>query len=282
MTGTITLAYQTQRLTYADLDEERLLANSAASSHATDDLITDEHGRPLDLLYGFVCRVPSIRETHEADLTAARAEALRAYRRFLADETGFTLEISEPFVLRSVTSGPEKPSREIPPHRPTTRPPRPISERPPVATAAHPLPARRRFGLNPIIVALVVVIVSAIVWIVILLPERGPVEEVTVTGPEPGQVDCRAPVVFRATVRTNGRAEFVTYHWEGSTDKADPVRGWLTFDKDDTKPVVERKLIVRGSAGEKITGDQKLVVETPNRKEDSVDYSLICKGTGSG
>lgn len=88
MTGAITLAYQTQRLTYADLDEDRLPTNNTALSHATDDLITDEHGRPLDLLYGFVCRTPRIRETHEADLIAARAEALRAYRRFLADETG--------------------------------------------------------------------------------------------------------------------------------------------------------------------------------------------------
>lgn len=147
MTGAITLAYQTQRLTYADLDEDRLPTNSTALSHATDDLITDEHGRPLDLLYGFVCRTPRIRETHEADLIAARAEALRAYRCFLADETGFTLEISKPFVLRSVASGPEEPGREIPPPRTATQPPHSSSECPPIA-AAHPLPARNRSRLN--------------------------------------------------------------------------------------------------------------------------------------
>lgn len=279
MTGAITLVYQTQRLTYADLDDERSPADNAASSHATGDLITDEHGRPLDLLYGFVCRASGIRETREADFIAVRAEALRAYRRFLADETGFTLEISTSFALRSVTSGPEEPGRAIPPPRTTTRPP---SGRPAAATAAHSLPTRRRSGLNPIIVAVMVVIVSAIVWVVILRPERGPVTEVNVEEPEPGTVDCTASdtVVFRATVRTNNRA-IVDYHWTGSADNTDTDRRQLMFHEAASKPV-ETRLSVRGSPGEKITGDQTLVIDAPNRKKDSVEYSLTCEDTDNG
>ncbi len=281
--GVITLVYQTCRLTYADLDEERSPENSTASNHATDDLITDEHGRPLDLLYGFVCRAPRIRETNEADLIAARTEALHVYRRFLADETGFTLELSKPFVLRSVTSGPEKPSREIPTPRTTTQPSRPPNESPPGAAAAHPLPSRRRSRLNPIIVAVMVVIASAIFWIVILLPERGPateigtVTEVNVAEPEPSTVDCTAPVtfVFRAIVTTNGPAK-VEYHWEGSADDVGTGRHQLIFDQAASKPV-ETTLLVPGSPGRKISGNQKLVVDAPNSKMDSVEYSRTCE-----
>lgn len=168
--GAITVAYQTERLTYGDLNEESLPADSTAAGHATDDLITDEHGRPLDLLYGFACRASTIRATHEADLLAARAEALPAYQRFLADEKGFTLEISKPFALHSVTSGPEAPSQRIPPSRDTVRPPRPPSVRPPAAAAARSLRARRGPRLDIIIGVLMAVIVLAIVWIVILRP----------------------------------------------------------------------------------------------------------------
>lgn len=96
--------------------------------------------------------------------------------------------------------------------------------------------------------ALMVVIVSAIFWIVILLPERGPVEEVTVTVPEPGTVDCTAPVKFEATVRTNDRAN-VDYHWKGNAN-TDTVGHHLTFDKADSK-TVETTLLVRGLPGKR-------------------------------
>ncbi|MEW9549758.1 hypothetical protein [Nonomuraea sp. NPDC050783] len=61
----------------------------------------DEHGRPLHLLYGFVCpRVRAIRPD-EADLRTALAAALEAYRSFLEDEGDFAERVGEPFPLRS-------------------------------------------------------------------------------------------------------------------------------------------------------------------------------------
>lgn len=92
----------------------------------------------------------------------------------------------------------------------------------------------------------------------ILLPERGPVEEVTVTGPEPDTVDCTAPVKFEATARTS----------------ISPL----------IKPTLKRlrrRYWCEACLGIKITGDQTLVIDEPNRKKGSVSYNLTCKGTDS-
>jgi hypothetical protein len=94
--GQMTLAYHTHRVTHGDLD----VADGDAG-----DLVTDEHGRPLDLLYGFAARGQLFDEADEADLRAAKDEALPAYRRFLADEAGFGTETSQAFSLRSVAIG---------------------------------------------------------------------------------------------------------------------------------------------------------------------------------
>ncbi|MEN3306956.1 MAG: hypothetical protein V7603_3158 [Micromonosporaceae bacterium] len=92
--GRLALAYRTWRMTGADLDPG-----------GGGEPPTDMHGRPLDLLYGFVSRAAAIREASEADLRSARAEALRAYRRFLADEAAFTVQPSRAFALHSVLDG---------------------------------------------------------------------------------------------------------------------------------------------------------------------------------
>jgi hypothetical protein len=81
--------------------------------HPTDDPLTDQHGRPLDLLYGFVSRGTVAHEVDEADLRSAEDEALDAYRRFLADENGSGVQTSNAFTLRSRTghaTGPVRPA----------------------------------------------------------------------------------------------------------------------------------------------------------------------------
>lgn len=94
--GQMTLAYRSHRVTYGDLEE--------ADGRDPGDLVTDEHGRPLDLLYGFAARGQVIDALDEADLHMAKAEALPAYRRFLAREADFSSETSQAFPLRSVVS----------------------------------------------------------------------------------------------------------------------------------------------------------------------------------
>ena len=66
--------------------------------------VLDEHGRPLDIIYGFVCLDVVLGDIEEADLAAALAQALGTYRRFLADEVTFVTEVSPPFQLRSLAT----------------------------------------------------------------------------------------------------------------------------------------------------------------------------------
>ncbi|MDQ7911232.1 hypothetical protein RB614_42760 [Phytohabitans sp. ZYX-F-186] len=80
--------------------------------------VLDEHGRPLDVSYGFVHLDP-LAEVDEADLATALGQALDTYRRFLADETGFETEVSAPFALRSRSAATRttarRPLRSAPP-----------------------------------------------------------------------------------------------------------------------------------------------------------------------
>jgi len=100
VSGRMTLVYLTHRITPGDLDP------ADRSSGDANGLVTDEHGRPLDLLCGFATRGQVIDDLDDADLRAAKDEALPAYRRFLADEAGFSPETSEAFPLRSVATRP--------------------------------------------------------------------------------------------------------------------------------------------------------------------------------
>ncbi|MEV5494761.1 hypothetical protein AB0M50_05105 [Nonomuraea fuscirosea] len=65
------------------------------------DAPRDEHGRPLHLLYGFVCPHARTVTPAEADLRTALTTALAVYRTFLANENGFATEAAKPFLLRS-------------------------------------------------------------------------------------------------------------------------------------------------------------------------------------
>jgi hypothetical protein len=76
--------------------------------------VRDEHGRPLRLIYGFICLDASVAGPDGADLGYARAAALETYRRFLADEDRLTVEASQPFPLRSGTA-PWPGARAVPP-----------------------------------------------------------------------------------------------------------------------------------------------------------------------
>ncbi|MEW2136995.1 hypothetical protein AB0892_10400 [Streptomyces sp. NPDC005409] len=85
----LTVVHTTHQVTAADVDEAP----------------RDEFGRPLRLMYGFVCEEGRFAAPDPADLDACRATALAAYRRFLGDEEGFTVEPGRQFALRSpVTS----------------------------------------------------------------------------------------------------------------------------------------------------------------------------------
>lgn len=95
--GPLSIGYTSEQLTLADVSE--------VSSGATDVLI-DEHGRPLEMVYGIVSRDLLLAPLHRDDLLVARDAALASYRRFLADEDGHRVDMAAAFALRTRTVPP--------------------------------------------------------------------------------------------------------------------------------------------------------------------------------
>jgi hypothetical protein len=154
----LSLVFDTHRLTGADL---------AAASVRTEpaDLILDEHGRPIDVVYGFVCAA-AVQEAADSDLATARAQALDAYRRAL---TGGQAPPSEPYRLESSL-------RAVPPGgidaRPMPLPP--ASLRSAVATQPRSTGSKR---IWMIVAGAVTVLIGAIGGCVTLRPSIAPVPD---------------------------------------------------------------------------------------------------------
>ena len=101
--GPITVVYRSHRMTPADL--------AAGEVGASDcEFVADEHGRPLDLLYGFVSRAIGVAEVREEDLATAKRQALDVYRQFLSDEAGFRTSTSHAYPVQ-VVAEPAVPKR---------------------------------------------------------------------------------------------------------------------------------------------------------------------------
>jgi hypothetical protein len=204
--GRLTLAYRTSSLTYADLGRDRQPAGGDAAKHGPGDIVVDEHGRPLELLYGFVSPAPGLRQADETDLRTAREEALRAYRRFLTDEDSFTVQLSAPFRLLSVVDRPAEPILPAPDRRPGPPPldrrtgpppldrrtgPPPLDRRPPEPPITRPPRDRRSTALKLVIAALLLAIVAVAA---ILLSNRGGDDEADIDAPRPTAVLLQATV----------------------------------------------------------------------------------------
>ena len=103
--GRFAIIYTSMRPTAAEVEE-------AGSGVGESEPVTDEHGRPLELVYGIVTRHPLDAALDPEDLREAREQALRSFRGFLADEEGHSVDTYAPFALRtegraSVTGAPE-------------------------------------------------------------------------------------------------------------------------------------------------------------------------------
>jgi hypothetical protein len=112
----LTVAYATRVVTSADLDPT-----------GPSTPLTDEYGRPLRLIYGFVAR-QAVAEVADEDLAAAYDVAIAVYRRFLRDEDALTVAMGQSFPLRSrlarpaaaappPSAGPARSARSSPPRR---------------------------------------------------------------------------------------------------------------------------------------------------------------------
>lgn len=132
----LTVVSTTHTLTSAD----------AAATH-------DEHGRPLRLLYGFVCG-DRIAEPDPADLATALSVALDTYRRFLHNEDSPVVDSGQPFTL----------------HTSVIRQLEPVSARPPVPAVARAPQRRSRVGAS-IMGTVAALVFSALALVLWLRPE---------------------------------------------------------------------------------------------------------------
>lgn len=125
--GELTIVFRTLRVTERLL--EAMVAGAGETSVAPDVLVTDQHGRPLDLSYGFATLATLGAGPDERDLDSAREQALASYRRFIADEASYAMEPSRAFAIRTTT-----------PPRPRPRP----EGRPAPAARGYPGPSTPR------------------------------------------------------------------------------------------------------------------------------------------
>jgi hypothetical protein len=114
----LTVVHATHLVTAAEIAEPGTEPSSRAPR--------DQHSRPLQLIYGYVCEGRMTPEIRQEDLRTTRDAALKAYRAFLSDEDGFTVEPSPAFTVpsRPTTAPPPRTARHGDPHAfPTTAPP---------------------------------------------------------------------------------------------------------------------------------------------------------------
>jgi hypothetical protein len=260
--GMVTVLSRTHRLTSRDVE----------------GLVIDEHGRPLELLYGFVCRAAGIREAHEDDFKEALEQSLQAYRRFLANENR-PFERSRAFPMRTRPSYVMAPSAIIPPasaERPARIPPdglppaRPTSNN---ASGSMQHPPRRRMTVQS--VAILGIATVFVLLAVVLLRGGSPVTEVYAEAPRNGVVDCSKPVSFTVQVRitTNDRARV---SWEAGREGEKPTeQADLNFDRAETLTISVPVPDLRPRGGV-IEGRYKVATHKPNTLNYSTEYHLRC------
>jgi hypothetical protein len=157
--GPITVVYRSHRMTPADLAD-------AAFDASAGQLVTDQHGRPLDLLYGFVSRAPGISAVRELDLATAKRLALDVYRDFLSDEAGFRTSTSRAYPVQVEAERADSQPPPVPPYQPAPVPVPP----PPHAAEPAAAPTSRDHVIAILVAAAVVgVIVIAVLatWLVL-------------------------------------------------------------------------------------------------------------------
>jgi hypothetical protein len=212
------VVYATYPLTSADLTEPAPGSNAAPRSGEPPRPLRDEHSRPLRLMYGFASPDVRFDEPAEADLELARTFALRAYRRFLDDEEGFTVLSSQPFALRSRTT----PVRlRAVPSRLRATPPRRRAAPLPGRSVPTPAPAptgstrRRRQRLLWLGAAVITVAIVAVLALVLSRPEPDPpcLDRTAQPSPTAGAVpslECRPDPVPPARPRVRAALVILT------------------------------------------------------------------------
>lgn len=214
------------------------------------DYVADEHGRPIEYLYGLVSHGADPGAPGDLDMRTAHREALASYRRFLAGEHAFLFDRSGPLDIPALPP----PALQPPP----TAPPEPA--RHPQRLPSGALPARpsdpRRPGrpTRPQVTAWALAAAAALVALLIVVLLRG--------GDRAGIQDLRldrvtaltescSPVqlVVNATIELDTTLQ-VSFQWrkdgvELQTDRRNfeagshPLELPVTFDDDKATSTTE-------------------------------------------
>jgi hypothetical protein len=209
----MTLCFRIERVSAADVN---------GHLPGDDAIATDEHGRPLEILYGVVARGRLSGPVDDGDLGTARSQALRSYRRFLEQEDAFDVDASPAFALHGVTA--MAPPTPAPPRRTPSASRAPA---PALVPALSPAPERRPAIRALAAVAATAALLMVAAWLAFLRPSA-----TTVHVPS-ASAQCNADgVSLRATVSTN-KATTVTYHWELATRRTPELQAKVA--KEDPK-----------------------------------------------
>ena len=149
-----------------------------------DDLLIDDHGRPIRLTEGLILRQPEtgVRELGitQADLDRAHAEVTGAYQAFWSQEAAFVRHVSGPFPVSAaskhpgpvislhgyepwiVSKGQAPPISDLPPTRLPVGTPSPSGPSAEPAVLPSPFRARRMIKVTAVVLGLVLVVLIAV------------------------------------------------------------------------------------------------------------------------
>jgi len=259
----LTVCFRTEQVAPADV---------GAARDGDRPVAVDQHGRPLEMLYGVVASGRLDRPPPAEHLDRARVEALRSYRRFLADEVDFRVDSSRAVALRGARVRREAPypaprptaPDDSPPHQ--ARDPRGAGRRAAPPRASRPRRASGLVWARLTSIAVVAAIGSAAFSL--LQPDtrhatKISVDQITVGPARPAvRCDAEAPLLLEAKVHAE-RPTRVTYRWKF---------GEATIAKGSVHVGVRRTRIARAH-GLPRSGVVELVVGRTRRVQP---YDVAC------
>jgi hypothetical protein len=239
----------------------------------------DEHGRPLEMLYGVACATAGELQLDRRDLDVARSAALATYARLLTDERAFVPEESRPFALRSTVVSQRVPHPALSGAQPVVAA---AGMRPPLAPAPRQAGSatRRRTWILPALVGSLVVLVGAVTWKVFLGPSPDVLTSVTVTASGYQAPACGSTVALAVSAMVTASADVnVGYRWQ------DASTGWRTARRKvhigaAGSTTLSATVPIRVRPGRTAHGTVALVIETPTTRRATAPYAVRCTSGG--
>jgi hypothetical protein len=287
--GPLTVNYRAEVLRPADMEAAR--EDHDAPTGAT--YLSDEHGRPLEYLYGLLQRGDGQPLPADVDMDRARGVALDSYRRFLLDEEGFTFEQSDGLPLagsehtnRIATDGRQR--LVAPQHRPLLSQQSALEARGPAVAYGPPaLPqsagtrsAPHGGAFRSVVLAGVLALIVLTVLLVTLVkqPTVGRVVAVELLDiqPDADSPSCTGPFRGEVTARITVEDAPVELVFHLREDDQDGAEGRLAINESGATDI---PLPINLDANK---GQLSLIIESPNELTSKpMGFDLECGSSPS-